>query len=428
MVNICIVGNPAVSKTTITQILEKKYSSYNFNKPDDVSYFQILADTYEEFLPEKLNSSTVYIILDAYKCCNRILQSNELVGLCRMGSSKEQLLRNKNRYIRLAIRYQLYYIDNTEQIIDETVEDMSCIIDSIKNGGIPVPMNLRSLEAEPSLRDTGMQKYLLPNPDFVDVKSLPIIVEGCSKIVRSYDDRYNIIEYKPTVYSHKSHREGVIEGTQLERMRMTKDILYLLEKHWIQHAYVYVGNEYVLCKKLNPELDIPNVEVIVKKCHLGTDPHRYYKMNTLKTRHGLPLVWERNMYPEPVVRFDYRNPNRHPEEGTRMGDEAMCDDLADQLIDVSCAKLLAKQTFQVLDKYFKEMGVFFEDVCFMITTDGMMHWSEISQDCGRYKLVDDSGMTPLDKDIWRAGGSSELVLQKWHQMTNIVHEYVKKNY
>lgn len=35
-------------------------------------------------------------------------------------------------------------------------------------------------------------------------------------------------------------------------------------------------------------------------------------------------------------------------------------------------------------------------------------------------------MSDLDKDIWRAGGSSQLVLEKWSEMTKITHNYVRK--
>ena len=64
----------------------------------------------------------------------------------------------------------------------------------------------------------------------------------------------------------------------------------------------------------------------------------------------------------------------------------------------------------------------------MLTTDGKKHFYEISQDCGRFKRKDESGMTDLDKDIWRAGGSSDLVLKKWSEITKITHDYVRKNY
>lgn len=412
--NICIDGISGSGRSTVVRFLQHKYPNRKINNANMKLCPSALKDVYDVFQPEKLDPDTIYIVLDAdaHECIERT-RDRDYSGREYKVLHRE-LFKYRNRYIRLAIKYQLYFIDSTKQTIEGIVEAIEYIIKNHDN----------DWKSNPNDRS----KYILPNPNLVDVDKLPVIVEGCSKIVRSYDDKFNIIEYKPTVYSHKQQREGVIEGTNFERMRMTRDILYLLEKHAIPHAYVFVGDKYVLCKKLDPAVDIPNVEVIVKNCHIGTDPYRYYKMSEMKTRYGSQLVAERNKYPEPVVRFDFRNPNRHPEKFTPMGDEAMCDDLANYLINVTRAKELARETFKVLEKYFNKMNVFFEDVCFMITTDGYMHWSEISQDCGRYKLMDDNGYTALDKDVWRAGGSSELVTQKWSQMSGIVNKYVRENY
>ena len=106
----------------------------------------------------------------------------------------------------------------------------------------------------------------------------------------------------------------------------------------------------------------------------------------------------------------------------------MCDDLADFMINVDATKKLVRRTFDVLDFHFAAMGIYFEDICFMVTVDGSMHYYEISQDCGRYKALDENKLDDLDKDVWRAGGSSELVYQKWHQMTEIVQKYVPTVY
>ena len=42
----------------------------------------------------------------------------------------------------------------------------------------------------------------------------------------------------------------------------------------------------------------------------------------------------------------------------------------------------------------------------MLNNDGSMIWSEINPDCMRVKLNQDNIRTDMDKDIWRAGGSS----------------------
>ncbi len=51
------------------------------------------------------------------------------------------------------------------------------------------------------------------------------------------------------------------------------------------------------------------------------------------------------------------------------------------------------------------------DLCLFIAEDGELVYCEVSPDCGRFRHRV-SG--PLDKDIWRAGGSSGQLLEKWH--------------
>ena len=406
---ICIDGVDGSGKTTIHSLLRKAYPNLEIQ---DRGMLTRLTDVYPDDHPKTLDNDTLYIVLDADVeiCHNRILARN--------AKSKSEgkeiktdkydepvlLFKYKNRFVRLAIEYQIPYVDTSNQLINETFNHVINIIEN------------------------NHTEYILPNPDLIDASKLPILIEGCSKIVRALNDEYNIIEYKPTVYSHKKQREGEVPGTDIERMQMTRNIIFLLEQNMIPHAYVYVGKKYVLSKKLDLERDIPNIEVVVKRCYIGSDAHRYYAMKDMKTRWGTSLIGDRNRYPQPIVRFDWRNPNRHPENGTPMGDETISDMLANYLIDVEKAKDLAIRTFDTLKEHFDKFNIFFEDVCFMITTDGKMHWSEISQDCGRYKLKNDDSYSALDKDVWRAGGTSELVLDKWHQMTSLVHEYTKNNY
>jgi hypothetical protein len=62
-------------------------------------------------------------------------------------------------------------------------------------------------------------------------------------------------------------------------------------------------------------------------------------------------------YDDLLVRFDYRNPNHHPETGEPIGDFSMCDDLADQLIDVKKAN--AKHAFKTLIHHFEKIDMFY---------------------------------------------------------------------
>ncbi|AYV78718.1 MAG: hypothetical protein Edafosvirus27_7 [Edafosvirus sp.] len=438
-----IDGVDGTGKSSSVNILRDKFPEIKFN---DRGILSKLSDVYDDKLPESLpDDSHYYIILDAEPdvCVRRICKRGRPVDKYDKYPS---IYKYRNRYLRLAIRYGTFYINTTKLNIEQVITSVSQIIYQIINNKIT-------------------KSFILPNPDNYseeEFNSLPLVAEGCSKIIRTVNDEFTLVSYKPTVYSHKQQREGVILFTDKERMEMTKNILYIFDSEQIPHAYIYIGKNYVLCKYLNPERDIPIVEIIVKKCFVGTDKYRYHMLDKKISRFGYPIVDdEKREYPEYIVRYDYRNPNhtytKKNDDGTETildvpsfmdkktedslmadsagiimkkpkGDEVLCDDLANLFIDVNLSKKLAKKTFAVLDNHFKKMGIYFEDICFMITADGQMHYSEISQDCGRYKKIEEDKLTALDKDIFRAGGSSPLVFEKWKLMTEITKNYVKSIY
>jgi len=505
-------GNDATGKSSVVAYLTKMYG--HLYKFQDRGILTKLSDVYEDSLPASLPEDECTIVLDADidVCMRRLLNRNKSRDKY---DTYEAIFKYKNRFMRLAIKYQTYYVDTTHY----TLEEVCAIVAGI----------VRSHVAEIII---DKNKYKLPNPDLFTeemFRKLPLVAEGYSKIIRAIDEKYTLIEYKPTVYSHKQRREGIIPYTDQERMSMTRNILYIFDIEQIPHAYVYVGSKYVLCRRLDPKRDIPPVEVIVKKCCLGTDKHRYYWIEGELDRYGNPIVTNDNReYSDLVVRFDYRNPNHgyvikvkpgvtevilspisympkdfntdslsftdhkvkspsgtmitvkvpnyvpeyvkklfasafpkafvinNPDDGCtditialphyippdleqalkedpvisdkRIGDEALCDDLADKFINVAETKKLALKTFKVLDKHFEKMGIYFQDVCFMIDRSGSSHFSEVSQDCGRYKKIDENGMTSYDKDLWRGNSSSETVHERWRQMTNFTKEYVKTIY
>jgi hypothetical protein len=124
-------------------------------------------------------------------------------------------------------------------------------------------------------------------------------------------------------------------------------------------------------------------------------------------------------YPSLLVRFDWRNPLHHPETGATLADEVLADGQADWFFDVAQARLTALQTFRVLSTFLAERDVILYDICLFITADGRTIFSEISQDCGRFRHVD---LASLDKDTWRAGGSSDQVLRKWQMLLEIIEQ------
>jgi phosphoribosylaminoimidazole-succinocarboxamide synthase len=90
--------------------------------------------------------------------------------------------------------------------------------------------------------------------------------------------------------------------------------------------------------------------------------------------------------------------------------------MADWFIDTKRASNTALTAFTLLDTFLQSKGIELVDICFMIDQKGDMIFSEVSQDCMRVRSAEGS----LDKDIWRHGGSSELVLQKWKRFNELI--------
>jgi thymidylate kinase len=377
----------------------------------------------------KDNTKIIIVESDVDKCWDRISTRKDVT----LYEHPDALSYFRFRYRELASMYGYHLVDNNESL--EIA--VNKVIDIVKNNS---------------------NEYKLPSLLF-DSFDGKIHVQGESKIVREYNWRFDIIQYKPSVYSHKAQRGGTILGTDVERQQTTRNLLYLLALNRVNHTYWCVYNGNILAERIrNP----PPVEVCVKRFHVGTHKHIYHRMLETPTRTGESLVDGAGMYKEPIVRFDWRNPNHlnvtgsaklmdlsHAQifvnplraagktsdeiteilenmfpHGIPLGDYAMAEDLADKYIDVSNAKTLVKKAFEVLEFHFKNMGIQFKDVCFMPTMDGTKLYGETSQDCGRYELVGIDKLEPLDKDVWRSGGSSELVLEKWRRLSVIVEEYV----
>ena len=122
-------------------------------------------------------------------------------------------------------------------------------------------------------------------------------------------------------------------------------------------------------------------------------------------------------YPEVVVRFDWRNPFWEPDTHKMLADEILPDQLADLFIDVKEARKTAARTFSLLSDFLAEKDIVIYDLCLFISEDGKTVYGEISPDCGRYRHFD---LGSLDKDVWRAGGSSEQVIEKWNLLYKMI--------
>ncbi len=253
-----------------------------------------------------------------------------------------------------------------------------------------------------------------------EFEKLPLVVEGESKIVRDVGGGLAVIRFKPTIYSFTSNRTGVVPGSDVLRLRATKVFIEVLRQAGISHAYQAVNDRFVLAKLIERP---PPIEVVVKAFHSGTSKHRYYGMAGTPIRKSHPFYTGMRFkadggYPAPMVRFDWRNPMWHPENKDRMlADEVLGDEMADWFIDVKEARKTALSTYRALSNFLGSRDVVCYDLCLFLTEDGKTVFGEISQDCGRFRHFD---LGSLDKDVWRAGGSSEQVLSKWQTLLDIV--------
>lgn len=254
-----------------------------------------------------------------------------------------------------------------------------------------------------------------------EFRKLPLFIEGESKEIRLLSDNLGIIYFKPTIYSFTSNRTGIVEGSNVPRVKVSEVLCEVLKENGIKHSYVDYGTEFILTKLIH---NAPNIEVVVKANHTGTSKHRYFGMNQSIVRkshsyYGGFKLEDMQPYPQPIVRFDWRNPFQHPITGVQLADEVLCDEQADLFIDVKKAKRTASLTFQALSDFLQEKDIIIYDLCLFISEDGETVFGEISPDCGRYRHYD---LGSLDKDVWRAGGSSKEVLDKW----NLLYELITK--
>lgn len=267
-------------------------------------------------------------------------------------------------------------------------------------------------------------------------REFPLVTEGESKEVRYAGDGLVVIRLKPTIYSYTHNRTGMIEGSDTARLRSIKVFLDVLRAAGIAHSYREVGDRWIVstlvlqpAEKGRPlpfrpqdlgdealaALPTANpIEVIVKQYHTGTPKHRYFKFGTYPTRNQ-QYIADEDQYPDRVVRFDWRNPMYTP-DGKRLADEVLPEDMARWFIDTQQARSTALKAFEALDAFLDSRGLVLRDICFFISTDGKTLFGEISPDGMRVR--DAAGN--LDKDVWRAGGSSALVLEKWRQLAGIV--------
>ena len=349
----------------------------------------------------------LYVLLDLPEviCQQRLNESPESNKINEYTRSIEALTLYRSKYLEIAAPFKCHVVSSCGTP-DQVADRVESIINGTKSGLI---LDINTLTEE----------------DFV---KLPLIIEGESKIVREVgpsgldtDLNLVVIQLKPTIYSYTHNRAGIIEGTESLRLKCSKVFLDVVRSQGIPHAYIQISEKFALARRI---ITPPPIEVIVKAFHTGTPKHRYFAMEQSKVRQshpqfpGFPIEIEQK-YPTNYVRFDWRNPLKHPETQVRLSDEPLCDEHADFYIDTSKARVTAHKAFDAMVKFLGERGIVLVDICFMIDETGDMIWGEISQDCGRYQYV---GKESLDKDVWRKGGSSGDVKKKFQMLYDILQK------
>ena len=258
----------------------------------------------------------------------------------------------------------------------------------------------------------------------VDFESLPLLVRGDSKEIRLLTPRIALAQLLPTVYSYTYNRYGVAPGTDAVRTRFTAELFRAMaaEPGAFQLCSAYLGLVSTPIGMLLAEkvVDTCNLEVRVKRFHIGSPLHRYLYTEQHPTRHqGKPLQrWSR--FPEPVVCFDWRHPLQD-ESGKRLADEPLPDDYAALWIDdLHHAKKLARNAFLWIEQRFARAGLRLVDICFFIDCTGSVLYGEVSPDCMRVRDVAAANTEVLDKDSWRSGDSPEAVLAKYEKLYSLV--------
>ncbi|HMO17601.1 MAG TPA: hypothetical protein PKA63_05255 [Oligoflexia bacterium] len=276
-----------------------------------------------------------------------------------------------------------------------------------------------------------------------EFQNLPLVVRGESKEVRYLGDGKVVIKFLPTIYSFTSNRAGIVEGSDTLRLQATRILVDVLRENGMNHAYNEVTDKWVLADLLlqrqtekclesfRPsdltddeilQLDYaPPIEVVVKRMHSGTSKHRYFGMSGSRVRDSHPLfanakIWDEDAYPVPIVRFDWRNPLKD-DKGKNLADEILPEPVANWFIDVQAATRTALSAYEAINDFLGDNDIVCYDLCLFISEDGKTIFGEISQDCGRYRHFD---LGSLDKDVWRTGGSSEMVLEKWGLLLTMI--------
>ena len=255
-------------------------------------------------------------------------------------------------------------------------------------------------------------------------EALPLLTRGESKEIRLLTPRIALAKLLPTVYSFTHRRYGTVPGTDEVRARFSADLFRRMarspgDRHL---ANAFLGMIETPDGPLLAEhvVDPGNIEVRVKRYHIGSPVHRYRFTGEHPTSGGrAPLQrWQR--FERPLVCFDWRHP-LEDETGLALADEPLPDDYASiWLDDVPGAKRLARETFEWIEDLFSAKGLRLIDICFFIDRTGQVIFGEVSPDSMRVRNSASDEGEALDKDEWRSGGDAIDVLKRYTRLHSII--------
>jgi phosphoribosylaminoimidazole-succinocarboxamide synthase len=267
------------------------------------------------------------------------------------------------------------------------------------------------------------------------LEALPLLVEGESKIIKLLNSKMVVEQFKPTVYSFTHNRYGEVEGTAELRVLFSSELFRSMNRYnheQVKHlknaflAVVYTADGPLMVQE---KVETCNLEVRVKRYHIGSPVHRYKyteKYNTVQLNEAPLKKWTR--FDVPLVCFDWRLPLTD-ELGNRLADEPISDDYAGVWMnDIVEAKNLARETFSWMERVFRDSGLLLVDICFFIDKTGRVLYGEISPDCMRVRdglgEPDESGS--FDKDLWRQGEKEQLLAKRYHKLFHILFSHISK--
>lgn len=259
-----------------------------------------------------------------------------------------------------------------------------------------------------------------------DFRSLPLLTQGESKEIRLLTPRIALARLLPTVYSFTHRRYGTAPGTDEVRTRFSADLFRLMSRSPGVRplANAFLGLVETSSGPLLAEhvVEPGNVEVRVKRYHIGSPIHRYRFTEDHPTVGGLPPLQKWHRFERPLVCFDWRHP-QEDEKGEALADEPLPDDYAGIWIaDVPGAKRLARESFEWIEQLFAAKGLRLIDICFFVDQPGEVIFGEISPDCMRVRSSASDQAEALDKDEWRSGGGAADVLERYKRLHSIVFE------